>query len=228
MDLFPLESNPEFIHVLGVPDNFKLVDVYGLDDEPLSWLPRPVIAFILLFPCSEKFYEHCKKEDEEIAKKPPKENNVWFMKQHVSNACGTIALLHCIANNGDRLHLKDGVFKKWLEQVKDKTPDERGVLLAEGGNDTEAFKLISAHQQLAMEGQTEVNPDEKVNHHFIAILEKDGELYELDGRRQHPVYRGATDKDKFVHDAAAICKTYMERDSDDINFTVLALTGSDS
>nr|CAI5817767.1 unnamed protein product [Callosobruchus analis] len=150
------------------------------------------------------------------------------MKQYVSNACGTIALIHSIANNAERLHLKDGVFKKWLDEVKDKTPDERGHLLAEAGSDSEAFKLISAHQQLAMEGQTEVNPEEKVNHHFIAILEKDGELFELDGRRQQPVYRGTTDKDKFVHDAAAICKKYIERDSEDVNFTVLALTGSDS
>lgn len=50
-----------------------------------------------------------------------------------------------------RLELKDGRFKKLLEQSKNLSPQERGELFQ-----NEAGQVLSAHQELAMEGQTEV------------------------------------------------------------------------
>ncbi|XP_074028186.1 ubiquitin carboxyl-terminal hydrolase isoform X2 [Leptinotarsa decemlineata] len=228
MSLYPLESNPDFMSLVGVPDRYKIVDVYGLDSDALAWIPRPVLAMILLFPCSEKYYEHVKKEKELVEDRGQAITpSLWFMKQKVSNACGTIALIHSLANNADRIELNDGIFKKLLEECAEKTPEERGEMLSSAGSGSEAFKLISAHQELAMEGQTEVNPNEQVNHHFIAFIEKDGELYELDGRKEFPINHGPTTKDTFVEDAARVCKAFIERDSEDINFTIMALVEAD-
>ncbi|KAJ8929718.1 hypothetical protein NQ314_017565, partial [Rhamnusium bicolor] len=163
MFLLPLESNPDvmnkFIHILGVPEKWNIVDVYGLDNDALEWIPKPVLSLILLFPCSEKFYEHAKEECEALKEKGQVISpDLFYMKQYVSNACGTIALIHSVANNVERLALKDGIFKKLLEESKGKTPEERGEMLAKAGSNSnsEAFKLITAHQELAMEGQTEV------------------------------------------------------------------------
>ncbi|CAH1285903.1 unnamed protein product [Diabrotica balteata] len=231
MSLFPLESNPDvmnkFMHVLGVPEKFKVVDVYGLDTDALAWVPRPVIAIILLFPCSEKFYAHAQKEKEEYLNKAPEISpNIWYMKQKVSNACGTIALIHSIANNDERLNLTEGAFKKLLSESKNMTPEERGDILLKA--EDIAFNLINTHQELAMEGQTEVQPDEQVNHHFVALVEKDGELYELDGRKEFPVTHGKTTHETFLEDAAKVCKEFIERDSEDVNFTVMALVEAEA
>lgn len=39
---------------------------------------------------------------------------------------------------------------------------------------------MNAHKELAMEGQTNApGLDEPVNHHFVALVHKDGHLYEL-------------------------------------------------
>ncbi|XP_019872608.1 ubiquitin carboxyl-terminal hydrolase [Aethina tumida] len=229
--LLPLESNPDvmnkFLHLLGVPEKWNIVDVYGLDEDALAWVPRPVLAVILLFPYSAKFFEYAEEETKKITEKGQVISpDVFYMKQYISNACGTIALIHSVANNIDKIELVDGPFKKILETAKNLTPEERGELLKSGSN-SEAFKLITAHQELAMEGQTQVNPEEKVNHHFIALVEKNGDLYELDGRRDCPINHGPTSEESFMEDCAKICKEYMSRDSEDLFFTVLALTASD-
>lgn len=118
----------------------------------------------------------------------------------VSNACGTIALVHSVANNNDRLVLfdnfpvkclpfsiciADGLFKQLLDDSKNSSPEERGKLLQKSTQ-----QLMSAHQELALEGQTEVCTT--VNNHFVAFVHKDGFLYELDGRKDFPINHGST------------------------------------
>lgn len=97
-----------------------------------------------------------------------------------------------------RLELQDGIFKTILKDSKNLTPEQRGEMLLKVNSNSEAYKLIAAHQELAMEGQTEANPDEKVNHHFVAFVEKNGHLYELDGRKDFPVNHGPTCQDTFL------------------------------
>lgn len=97
-----------------------------------------------------------------------------------------------------RLELKEGVFKALLEEAKSLTPEQRGELLLKDNSESEAYKLIATHQELAMEGQTEANPHEKVNYHFVALVERGGFLYELDGRKEFPINHGPTTEDSFL------------------------------
>lgn len=51
----PLESNPDvmnhFIENLGVTSAYRFIDVWGFDDDLLQYIPQPVYALILLYPC---------------------------------------------------------------------------------------------------------------------------------------------------------------------------------
>jgi len=226
MAWLPLESNPDvmnkFLIKMGISDEWRMVDVFGLDSEALAWVPRPVLAVILLFPCSERFYKHAAEQQKQIEANGQKlSKDLYYLKQMVSNACGTIALLHCIANNTDRLEIKNEMFKKMLEDSKNMTPEERGKLLQKP-----TTEITSMHAELAQEGQTEANPNDEVNHHFVAFVHKDGDLYELDGRKEFPINHGPTSPDTLLEDAARVCKEFVARDSDDVNFTVMALASS--
>ena len=70
--------------------------------------------------------------------------------------------------------MSTGHLKNFLDATKEMTPDERAVTLeADVG-------LSSAHEESAQGGQTEApSRDVKVNLHFVALVEKNGGLYEL-------------------------------------------------
>ena len=112
---FPMVSDSSFCHLTflnqGVPSDWELVDVYGLDQELLAFLPSPVVAMILLFPISDKYETYRKQEEEELRKNGQEVSpKVYFMKQTIGNACGTVALLHSILNNKDHIPFDGTLF----------------------------------------------------------------------------------------------------------------------
>uniref|UniRef100_A0AAQ4QIP7 Ubiquitin carboxyl-terminal hydrolase n=1 Tax=Gasterosteus aculeatus aculeatus TaxID=481459 RepID=A0AAQ4QIP7_GASAC len=229
----PLESNPEvmtkFVNCLGMRPTWQFGDVYGLDPELLGMVPRPVCAVLLLFPVTDK-YEAFKQEEEEKLKGQQQEvsPDVYFIKQTIGNACGTIGLIHAVANNQAHLEFEsDSPLKKFIEQTSKMTAAERAAFLEKD----ESIRVT--HESSAQEGQTEApSLDEKVNLHFIAFVNVGGQLYELgesttvpskicsrsclivddndlnklfkficmnlDGRKPFPIVHGKTSEDRFL------------------------------
>lgn len=83
------------------------------------------------------------------------------------------------------------ILKIYLDSARDLTAEERGWLLV---NDT---SFTDAHQSLAVEGQTNAN-NEKVLHHFVAFVNFNNELYELDGRKSGPISHGPSSPDTLL------------------------------
>jgi ubiquitin carboxyl-terminal hydrolase L3 len=51
------------------------------------------------------------------------------MYQTISNACGTVAMIHAVANNLDVVGLDDGFLKNFVDATKDLSPEERAKKL---------------------------------------------------------------------------------------------------
>lgn len=160
------------------------------------------------------------------------------MKQTISNACGTVALIHAVGNNlvrgmggqdalfiqvghnpptvslfvlQDTLSLDSGFLKSFLDSTKSLNPAERAAKL-ESDDD-----ICGVHDKVAKEGQTAVRTffivffllllatgnfyfstqapslEDKVEHHYITFVQKDGHVYELDGRKVGPICHGKVD-----------------------------------
>merc|ERR1712224_1135171 len=100
------------------------------------------------------------------------------------------------------------------------TPTERASALESDDG------ITRCHGDSALEGQTEAR-DEEVNLHFIALIQKDGNLYELDGRKPFPINHGHSSPESFLFDAATVCKTFMERDPSLLQFNIVALASAE-
>ncbi|CAM1319695.1 UCHL3 (predicted) [Pycnogonum litorale] len=195
----PLESNPDvmntFLQNLGVPSAWKIVDVFGLDDELLMTIPQPVVAVILLFPKNDQNADYIKNMVESIQESGQEVNDsVYFSRQTIGNACGTMALIHAVANNTDKVLLDESKpLKKFLELTKAMSPEERGKTLEKDEG------ICAAHEASAQEGQTAA-PDrsEKVDLHFVAFVEKEGHLYELDGNCPFAINHGPSSPETLV------------------------------
>ncbi|XP_015272608.1 PREDICTED: ubiquitin carboxyl-terminal hydrolase isozyme L3 isoform X2 [Gekko japonicus] len=178
-----------------------------MDPELLSMVPRPVCALLLLFPVTEK-YETFRTEEEERIKSQGQavKPSVYFMKQTISNACGTIGLIHAIANNRDKINFEaESSLKKFLDESVSMSPEERAKYL-------ETYEAPSI--------------DEKVDLHFIALVNVGGSLYELDGRKPFPINHGQSSDATFLEDAIEVCKKFMERDPDELRFNAIALSAA--
>ena len=120
-------------------------------------------------------------------------DSVYYMKQTISNACGTVAMIHSVANTMEQVNLDNGHLKDFLESTREKSPEERATELE--GN----AKICEVHDNIAREGQTAApSLEDNVDYHFIAFVEKDGILWDLDGRKTAPVNCGSSSKETFL------------------------------
>ncbi|KAL0727663.1 hypothetical protein Bca4012_023756 [Brassica carinata] len=227
----PLEANPEvmnqFLWGLGLaPDAAECNDVFGLDDELLEMVPKPVLAVLFLYPITKKSEEERIEQDKEIKEKVHSEK-VYFMKQTVGNACGTIGLLHAIGNITSEIKLSEGSFlDNFFKSTANMTPMERARFLE---NDSQ---IEDAHSVAVTAGETPVNfpppislnATDDADTHFICLACVDGELYELDGRKAGPISHGASSPATLLKDSTKVMKKFIEKNPDTLNFNVIAIS----
>ncbi|XP_071374088.1 ubiquitin carboxyl-terminal hydrolase isozyme L1 [Centroberyx affinis] len=220
MEWAPMEINPEMLNKmmskLGVGGSWRFVDVLGLEGESLSSVPTPCCALMLLFPLTQQHESFRQQQADKVSGG----SELYFLKQTVVNSCGTIALLHAVANNKSKVEFDtDSALKKFLDETADMASDDRAKHLEKN----QAIK--EAHDDAAAQGQCRPEAD-KVNFHFIAFVNVNGQLYELDGRMDGPVKHGATKDDSFIKDAANVCRGFMEREKGEVRFSAVALCRS--
>ena len=218
----PMESNPDvwnsFLTSLGVESKWRFTDVWGLDPEMLAMVPQPVAAVILLYPISENTEKFGR---EKVASSGAISDEVFFMKQTVGNACGTVGIVHSLLNNTNRIDVGD-TLKTFYSRCDGVSYDDRAKLLEESD------AIASKHQSAAETGQTAPpSADERVNLHFVAFVSVNGSMYELDGRKEQPVNWGCCTDNELLGCAAKACQEYMACDPGDLRFTVVALSGGD-
>ncbi|KAI0028684.1 peptidase C12 ubiquitin carboxyl-terminal hydrolase 1 [Vararia minispora EC-137] len=231
----PLESNPEWAYRVGVLESSaEFVDVYSLDEEMLKFVPEPVLAVVMLFPVGGTLEEVRKTEDAQLAEESAAkvDPTIFWMRQTIGNACGTIGLIHALANCGVAFE-PDCLFQRFLDRCKDLSPLERAKAL----ETTDLF--ASAHAEAAAGGQT-IAPDasEDTNLHFTCFVrapsaaerasrvvadEIEMRLVELDGRRAGPVDRGVCNN--LLQDTARHIQENVIPHVKSMNLSLVALVG---
>ncbi|KAK7538178.1 uncharacterized protein J3D65DRAFT_318721 [Phyllosticta citribraziliensis] len=233
----PLENNPEvmtsLVHKLGFSKQFAFHDVFSIDEpELLSFVPRPALALLLVFPVSQTYEQFRLKEDDskpEYEGAGPQEPVIWY-KQTIRNACGLMGLLHGVSNGQARSHVEPGSdLAKLIDDAIPLTPTARADLLYE------SKALESAHQAAASGGDTAApEADESVDLHYVCFIKaEDNHLWELDGRRKGPLNRGVLSTDDDVLSEKALnlgvrpfIKREVEAAGGDSRFSLIALAPS--
>uniref|UniRef100_A0A8C2QM81 ubiquitinyl hydrolase 1 n=1 Tax=Cricetulus griseus TaxID=10029 RepID=A0A8C2QM81_CRIGR len=175
----PLEANPEFT---SLHPNWQLVDVYGME-------------------CAGT-------EEEEKIKSQGQDDtsSVYFIKQIISNAYGTIGLIPAIANNKDKMHFESGsTMKKFLEESRSMSPEEPNTWRT-----MTLFELLMrpVHMKVRLRHQMGIS------------------MNYMDGKRFPVNHRKLTSNEMLLEDAIKVCKKFMERDSDELRFNAMALSAA--
>lgn len=223
----PLECNPDIFNVLAANfgvNGVEFHDIFSLDQDMLGFIPRPVLAVLLVFPISEAYENYRKEQDKNVQDynlKGDEEDAVWY-KQTISNACGTMAFLHAAANNLEGHILEDGPLHEIIEETYILDPDSRARYL----ENSNAFETI--HNTVATEGDTSA-PDagDNVEFHYVCLTraKKSGKFVELDGRRKGPVYRGDAVDDMLQEPVIKVIQEFLSREGNGA-FSMLALCES--
>ncbi|KAI3328113.1 ubiquitin carboxyl-terminal hydrolase, family 1 [Xylariaceae sp. AK1471] len=229
----PLESNPslftQLIHKLGVSAALSFHDVWSLDDpELLSLVPRPVLAFIIVFPTTSDYEDRLAKENalrENYALHGESKDAIWF-KQTINNACGLYGILHAVANGRARDFMEPGShLSRLLEKYASLDPDEFAVVLE---NDAE---LELKYNSVAVLGDTEApeNAEDEVDFHYVCFVKSHirNNLFILDGDRNGPIDKGLLTGDDLLsnHGIEAI-KEFIRHHDNGGHFSLLALAPS--
>ncbi|KAI1354374.1 ubiquitin C-terminal hydrolase L3 [Xylaria sp. FL0043] len=179
----PLESNPELftevIHKLGMSKRLVFHDLLTLspsDKDLLSFVPRPVLALILVIPAPDGYAARIREEEKEVPlhDKAGDEEDVMFYHQTIGNACGLYAALHAVSNGEARSFIEPSThIARLIERC---TPLNSAQRIEALESDEE---LAAAHASVGARGNTAPPED--------LTSRKSGRLYQLEGCRKAPL-----------------------------------------
>jgi ubiquitin carboxyl-terminal hydrolase L3 len=236
--------------------NWHFVSVLGLDSELLAMLPSDrVVSLILLYPTTLHLEHYLRRNDDTMTDnnmnavssstttttttdgaitmpKIPKKNVV-FLRQLVGGTCGTIAVVHALANclmNHHNENITGGVFPEdsilaelWRDAMaanddEENDENEHEIQIMRRSRHFVESKQVQAARQAALaamrrpEGSSTNRASAagiRQGRHFITFVHLHGMLVELDGRRPRPVGRRLTTGPTFLVDAAAEITTML-------------------
>ena len=229
---FPLESNPEllnkYISKLGFDTSlYSFTDVFSTEDWALGMIPPGTAAVVFLYPLTTVQEDFRAKETDELETLEV-DAAVWHIKQRIGNACGTIGILHALANIPEPLKVAAIPANSWLGKFYDSCPSQLSSVakadILEGDEE-----IASKHDAATSDEQNQTGRgalDDQLITHFVAIVNVNGKLYELDGRKVKPVNHGDTTQETFLKDSANLVQKFMDRDPGEMRFTILALAPS--
>jgi len=221
----PIESNPqviaEYLEALGFPiSQYQVTDILSCEPWALEMIPGPVCAVLLLYPITPVSTAY------QATKTPDLSGGVYHLKQFISNACGTIGLIHIAANlrENEVMHCAvplTGFFHRFLTLTDPLSSQERGQELV--SNPDLFAEVKAAHSRAAAQGQTSAR--DRVNTHFAAFVAKNGCVYELDGRKDGPINHGpyASPETFAVSALQVIQREFLEKDPEQVEFAMLGV-----
>jgi len=193
-----MEASPEvmdkLLSGLGV-DGVKAHDLLSVEDGSLSSLPGKLLGLLLTLP-------------KEGVKGEQEGEGLYLIQQDGRNMCGTVSLIHVIANRMTESEIGDGLLGFFLKQNKTNDPELRGRSLR---SDTELFDL---HNEAANEGHS-LPIEGEARHHIVALIESDGTSYMLDSSTGKAF--------KLEGDILTAARGYINSGGDSVDYSLLAL-----
>ncbi|KAI0806553.1 ubiquitin C-terminal hydrolase L3 [Xylaria sp. FL0064] len=217
----PLESNPELftelIHKLGMSKRLVFHDLLTLspdDEDLLSFVPRPVLALVLVIPAPDGYAARIREEEKEVPlhNKTSDEEDVMFYHQTIGNACGLYATLHAVSNGEARSFIEPSThIARLIERC---TPLNSAQRIETLESDEE---LAAVHASVGARGNTAPPEDLTVEPPFAYMTfvksRKSGRLYQLEGCRKAPLDLGCVlseDEDMLSARALDSVKRFVE------------------
>ncbi|KAI0397498.1 cysteine proteinase [Xylariaceae sp. FL0594] len=241
-----LESEPAFFNAM-LQDlhakDFKMQEVFGLDETMLADLPKPVHGLLFLYEWGN--------EDDSPRARQECPSHLWFGNQTTANACATVALMNIIMNaRGVRLGPE---LERFRDTTKGLSPPHRGhalnthdfiraihnsvarrndllsedLLLQNKYEDSFHKKKPTKRKRVASK-PSKKEDRESSTYHYIAFVPLDGQVWELDGLEAKPLCLGeykTTEPDSWLTLARnAIQERMARRDDADayLSFNLLA------
>lgn len=135
------------------------------------------------------------------------------------NACGTIAAMHAVANS--IVPVGKGMLAKFIEGTVRMSAGERGKALL----NCDDIKNLSDKCASSDAASTSCpDAEDKVGAHFVSFIHKDGDLFEMDGRKAFPIHHGKTNPESLLLDAVTAIKThFMKVETKNPRFSMMAL-----
>eukprot|EP00817_Percolomonadidae_sp_ATCC50343_P004264 CAMPEP_0117427312 /NCGR_PEP_ID=MMETSP0758-20121206/7188_1 /TAXON_ID=63605 /ORGANISM="Percolomonas cosmopolitus, Strain AE-1 (ATCC 50343)" /LENGTH=215 /DNA_ID=CAMNT_0005212879 /DNA_START=82 /DNA_END=729 /DNA_ORIENTATION=- len=188
-----------------------------LSFDLLMMIPKPTRAVLLMYPITKENEEfHRKEESEQQKGNEQKEiksilEKSFFIKQTISNACGTIGILHALSNNVSALNTdddnKDSFFSQFMKDNAKNSASERATYLEKNN------QVAKLHESSAKDGFGDASEHTNTRIHFVCYAEIDDHLVLFDGRRPFPIVKGKI-KSGLLEDASADIKSLIQLNQD--------------